>query len=226
MRKSLFAAPVALLAFSFGASAQTDRLPVGTNVTVRTNSSIDLKNPPSDERIYTGVVDQDVRDPQGNVAIPRGANAELVVRNLGDRDVALDIDSITVNGRRYIVSTYDQPVAGDADRKSGVGKNERTAKYMGGGALLGTIIGAIAGGGKGAAIGAAAGAGAGAATQTMTRGSSVRVPAESLLTFRLDRPLAVGTGEYSNDRGYYRNGYHYHGDPNDNRWQQRQYRYR
>jgi len=219
--------PVALLTLSLSASAQTDRLPVGTNITVRTNSSIDLRNPPSDERIYTGVVDQDVRDPRdGSVSIPRGSEAELVVRNLGERDVALDLESVTVNGRRYIVSTYDQPVAGDADRKSGVGKNERTAKYMGGGAVLGTIIGAIAGGGKGAAIGAAAGAGAGAATQTMTRGSSVKVPSESLLTFRLDRPLVVGTGEASRDRGYTRDGYHYHGDPNAPRWQQRQYQYR
>ncbi len=61
----------------------------------------------------------------------------------------------------------------------------------------------------------------------MTRGSSVRVPAESLLTFRLDRPLVVATGEDSRDRGYYRNGYHYHGDPNAApQWQQRRYQYR
>jgi hypothetical protein len=57
--------------------------------------------------------------------------------------------------------------------------------------LLGTIIGAIAGGGKGAAIGAGAGTAAGAGEQMLTRGSRVHVPPESMVTFRLERPLVV-----------------------------------
>ena len=56
---------------------------------------------------------------------------------------------------------------------------------------MGAIIGAIAGGGKGAAIGAGAGAGAGALTQVLTKGRSIKVPVESVLTFRLARPLRV-----------------------------------
>ena len=71
-----------------------------------------------------------------------------------------------------------------------MGANKRTAKFAGGGAALGAIIGAIAGGGKGAAIGAATGAGAGAGTQIFTRGS-VKVPAESVLTFQLQAPLQL-----------------------------------
>jgi hypothetical protein len=94
---------------------------------------------------------------------------------------------------------------GEGQRDS-VGKNTRTAEYVGGGALLGTIIGAIAGGGKGAAIGAAAGAGAGAGTQVLTRGKKVSVPAESLLTFRLERRLVMGVA----DNGVTRGGHHYH----------------
>jgi hypothetical protein len=43
----------------------------------------------------------------------------------------------------------------------------------------------------------------------------VQVPPESLLTFRLDRPLEVGRGDYSRDNGYDRNGYHYHNQLND-----------
>jgi len=68
------------------------------------------------------------------------------------------------------------------------------------------VIGAITGGGKGAAIGAGAGAAAGAGTQLLTRGRSVSVPAESLLTFRLGQDLAVGVA----DTGFMRNGSHYH----------------
>ena len=216
--KYLLVIPVVLAMLPFCSAAQNDRLPVGTNITVRTNDRIDLRHPPADGRIYTAVVDRDVLAPNRDVVIPRGSNAELIVRNVTGEEVALDLESVTVDGHRYIVSTSDEPVTGEADRRAGVGKNQRTAKYMGGGALLGTIIGAIAGGGKGAAIGAAAGAGAGAATQTMTRGGSVSVPAESLLTFRLDRPLVVGQGPYSRDNGYTRNGIHYHEVP--------QYRYR
>jgi hypothetical protein len=73
----------------------------------------------------------------------------------------------------------------------GMGANKRTAEFTGGGAALGAIIGAIAGGGKGAAIGAGAGAGGGAATQILTKGGSIKVPAESVLTFSLDKPLRV-----------------------------------
>jgi hypothetical protein len=51
------------------------------------------------------------------------------------------------------------------------------------------VIGAIAGGGTGALVGGLVGAGAGAGAQTLTRGKSVHVPAESMLTFRLEQPL-------------------------------------
>jgi hypothetical protein len=42
-----------------------------------------------------------------------------------------------------------------------------------------------------AAIGAAAGAGAGAGTQILTRGKTVKVPAETTLRFKLDQPLTL-----------------------------------
>jgi hypothetical protein len=197
----------AILACSFClmASAQADRVTAGTEITVRTNDSINAKSA-NDGRIYSAVVDRDVTDNSGRVAIPKGSSAELIVRNTSDRDLTLDLESVNVNGRRYVVSTSDEPVAAEGSGKEGVGKNKRTAKYVGGGALIGSVIGAIAGGGKGAAIGAATGAGAGAIGQTVTKGKSVKVPSESLLTFRLDRALTVG----SSDSGYDRGGRHYH----------------
>ena len=185
--------------------AQTDRVPSGTNITVRTNEAIDARSP-SDSRIFTGVVDQDVRDRSGRVVVPRGSNAELIMRDVSKDTIVLDLEAVNVNGQRYTVSTADETVTADDARKEGVGANKRTGKYVGGGAVLGTIIGAIAGGGKGAAIGAAAGAGAGAVGQTVTRGGRVRLPAESLVTFRLDRPLRVGAA----DNGFSRDGRHYH----------------
>ena len=203
-----------LVGFAMTLAAQPDTIAVGTNITVRTNEGIDIRNA-SDGRVFTGVIDQDVRDRVGDVVIPRGANAELIGRNISRDEVALDLESVSVGGRRYIVTAADESYTGS--QRDGVGKNQRTAKYVGGGALLGTIIGAIAGGGKGAAIGALAGGAAGAGGQVLTRGRDVRVPAESLLTFRLQQPLTIGKGEYSRDRGYDRDGHHYHDDYNADR---------
>ena len=215
MKSKILILPIAALALtSIGLAQNSDTVPVGTSINIRTNDTIDLRNA-SDGRIFTATVERDVLDHDGGIAIPRGAAAELIVRNIRRDEMALDLESVTVNDRRYIVSTTDQTY--EADRKAGVGKNGRTGKYVGGGAVLGTIIGAIAGGGKGAAIGALAGGAAGAGTQTLTRGKSVHVPSESVLTFRLDQPLVLGRGDNSRDRGYDRDGRHYHDPRNDNR---------
>jgi hypothetical protein len=194
-------------------------VPAGAEIAVRTNESIDA-NHPSDSRIYSAVVDRDVMDNSGRVVIPRGSDAELIMRNSADDEITLDLESVNVNGRRYSVDTASETVtSGTEDRREGVGKNERTAKYVGGGAVIGSIIGAIAGGGKGAAIGAATGAAAGAAGQTVTRGGSVSLPSESLVTFRLDRPLRMG----ATDNGFMRDGRHYHryDDDNNDRYNER-----
>jgi hypothetical protein len=92
-----------------------------------------------------------------------------------------------VDGKQYRLDTVDLAQKG----RDGVGANKRTAEFTGGGAAVGAIIGAIAGGGKGAAIGAGSGAGAGALTQIVTKGGSIKVPVESLLTFKLERALRV-----------------------------------
>lgn len=173
----------------------------GASIVVRTNEYIDVRN--SDGRVFSGVVYQDVLDDNRNVAIPRGSNVELIVRFASNRELVLDLESVDVNGRRYSVSA-GADVAGA--RRDGVGANQRTGEYVGGGALLGTIIGAIAGGGRGAAIGAGAGAGAGVGVEVLTRGRAINVPAESVLTFRLEQPLQLAVG----DHGFNRNGQHYH----------------
>jgi hypothetical protein len=50
-------------------------------------------------------------------------------------------------------------------------------------------MGAVFGGGKDVSIGALAGAGGGALTQLFTRGKEISVPAETAMTFRLERTL-------------------------------------
>jgi hypothetical protein len=62
---------------------------------------------------------------------------------------------------------------------------------IGGGSGLGALIGGLAGGGRGALIGAGAGAGAGAAGAAFTGKKQVSIPAETVLTFRLDEGVEL-----------------------------------
>jgi hypothetical protein len=172
----------------------------GTFIRVRTEQTIDTDR--RDGHVFPAVVESDVWDDYHRLAIPaipRGAPAELLVRTAPDGDLILDMDSVIVDRQRYAVATSRDRV----DAPARVDRNQAPA-YVGGGALLGTIIGAIAGGGKGAAVGAVAGAAVGASL--ITHGKFVRVPAGSVLTFRLERGLAVGV----RDDGYERDGVHYH----------------
>jgi len=159
-------------------------LPAGSEIVVLTNESIDSKTA-TEGQVFPADVAENVT---------KGSEAELVIRRIaspgavtGTSELALDLQSIKVGGRRYTVSTTDVEQKG----REGLGANKRTAEMVGGGAVLGTLIGAIAGGGKGAAIGAAGGAAAGAGAEVLTRGKAVRVPAESKLRFKLDQPLRL-----------------------------------
>lgn len=143
------------------------RLEPGTVIPVRTNEAIDVER--RDNRVYTGIVDQDVMGTNGRLAIRRGSNVELIVRVARDNDLILDMESIVVRGQRYAVRTEPTRVESRRDDS-----------------LIGGIIGAINGG--------------------EVRGRAVRIPRDSVVTFRLERPLDVGV----RDRGSMREGRHYH----------------
>jgi hypothetical protein len=172
--------------------SKTRILPAGTELPVRSEETIDSSRA-SDGQVYAAEVAADVRDTEGALLIPRGSNAQIVIKSAskggkfrGQSDLVLDLKSVSVEGQQYLLNTADLEEKGHA----GIGKNKRTGEFAGGGAAIGAIIGAIAGGGKGAAIGAGAGAGAGAITEVATKGQ-IKVPAETVLTFKLDSPLRV-----------------------------------
>jgi hypothetical protein len=194
----LFAVACLTLCLSVGAGAQGyGTIDAGTTIPVRTNETIDAND--ASNHVFTGTVAEDVKGRNGSIIVPKGSDVEMVVNQTTNDQVSLDLSSIEINGQRYSVDTNEQVVG--TERKEGIGVNKRTGKYVGGGAAIGAIIGAIAGGGKGAAIGAGVGAAGGAATQVLTRGDSVHVPSESLLTFRLQQPLRTGVSNtgYIND---------------------------
>ena len=127
----------------------------------------------------------------GQVAVPRGAQVYGIVREArpsgrlkGRAVLMLALESVQANGRRVPIRTASQTRVSARHRK-------RNLLLTGGGAGLGASIGAIAGGGVGAAIGAGAGAAAGLTTAVITGRKQVRIPAETVLTFRLERPLTI-----------------------------------
>lgn len=171
---------------------ETHIIPADAEIQVRVNENIDSRTA-TEGRTYSAEVHQDVLADNGNVAIPGGAQADLVIREIKEGgtvsspQLVLDLQSVRIDGRRYLVSTQDLEQGNEA----GIGKNRRTAEMLGGGAALGGLLGAIAGGGKGAVIGAVAGAAAGGAVQVFTKGDRVRVPAETVLKFDLDQPVRL-----------------------------------
>jgi hypothetical protein len=98
--------------------------------------------------------------------------------------MVLELTDIVINGKTYPIRTSDYT-------EVGASRTNRTAATVGGTAALGAIIGAIAGGGKGAAIGAASGAAVGTGVQVLTKGPVLKIPAETLLEFKLQSPLTV-----------------------------------
>jgi len=176
---------VALVLAALPAFAQSRPvLAEGTEIRIRTDQNIPAK--PSVGAAYSATVSEDVLDRASAVVIPRGSPAQLVaVEGEGDKDVALDLRSVTMNGRKYLLAVDTRKSGG-----AGLGANTRTAKYVGGGAAIGAVLGALAGGGKGAAIGALIGGAGGAGAQTLT-GRKKEIPAETELKFKLAQDLQL-----------------------------------
>ncbi len=163
--------------------------PAGAVLRVRLNSALDTnRNRPGDR--FTAVLESPVMD-GSRLAIPRGALAKGHVvaardsgRLKGRAVLQLALDSVEWNNRVYPVETSLYARASQNHKK-------RNWALIGGGSGLGAIIGALAGGGKGAAIGAGAGAAAGTTGAALTGKREVRLPAESIVSFRLRRPVTI-----------------------------------
>ena len=105
-------------------------IPAGTVIRVRTDETIDANNS-APGRMFTGVVAENATDRHGNVVIPKGSPAELAVRRVSKHQVSLDLATVTARGRTYAVASSPESIYGT--KKPGIGKNKRTAKFIGGG---------------------------------------------------------------------------------------------
>ena len=183
------APPMPTLAPSAPAAPVSVTVPEGTTLSIRlideVNTERNKAGDPFKATLDSPVVVGD------KVAIPADADIEgrvVQAQNqghyAGTSQLALELVRITYNGHSYDIRT-------EQFSKQGSSRGKRTAATVGGGAALGAIIGGIAGGGKGAAIGAAAGAGAGTGAEAITKPTPIKLPAETLLSFRLDSPVTV-----------------------------------
>jgi hypothetical protein len=116
---------------------------------------------------------------EGKVVAAEGSG-----RVSGKASMTITLTSIQDNGKAVALSTKD--LAAEAESSTG-----RDVKVIGGTTGVGAIIGAIAGGKKGAATGAIIGGAAGTGTVLATKGKEVEYPAESKLTFIIDRDLRL-----------------------------------
>jgi hypothetical protein len=183
--KSLLVAMLVLATTAVYAQT-THTLTKGTVIKVRTDTEIPAK--PAANATYTATVSQDITDSSGTVLIPQGTRAQLIATPTEDKkDTALDLNSVTLNGRRYLLTA---DTSSQSSTPGGLGANKRTGKYVGGGAVIGGILGALLGGGKGAAIGAILGGAGGAGAQVYTKNHEA-MPAETELTYTLAENLRM-----------------------------------
>lgn len=172
-------------------------LAAGTAIRVRLDQDLSSKDSQPGDSFRATVADDVTVN--GETVIHKGASAEGTVvdakalgRFKGGALLSVKLDSVHT---RY--GTY--PVETGTIERAEAGKGKRTGVLIGGGAGLGALIGGLAGGGKGAAIGALAGGGAGTAGTALTGNKQIVLPAETLLTFKLQNSIHIREGQDARD---------------------------
>ncbi|HEX4998595.1 MAG TPA: hypothetical protein VFY29_10220 [Terriglobia bacterium] len=175
----------------------------GTAIAVRLSD--DVRATVSDGKVFSGVMDRQSRDAEGHVTIPRDAFVELLIRRTSNHEYTLDLESVIVQGRRMAVQTEsnapDSGAQGIANEKPGADQPAGSDS-----ALVGAIVGAFTWGGGGAEIRQASTGIVRRDLRLSTRGEAVKLPAGTVVVFRLKKSLHAGVP----DVGFSRNGQHFH----------------
>jgi BON domain len=164
-------------------------IPAGEHVTIRMIDSIDSDRNEAGQEFRASLVSPLVS--RGRVVVPADATVYVVLATQADAGrlkgrsaLEIQLSRLEYHGRSY-------PLASSLYEEQGKSRGKQTAKRTGIGAVAGAVIGAIAGGGKGAAIGSAVGGGGAAGYQLFTHGQKVKIPSETVITFRLTAPVTI-----------------------------------
>lgn len=141
--------------------------PAGTGITVRTTAAIDTDRHRAGDS-FTATLEHPLMY-ENRVVVARGAEVKGKITTskesgpvAGRSELALELTEITANGRIHPLKTGEYSEIGSSQGK-------RTA----------------------AAVGAAVGAAAGTGVQLITKGQTLKIPAETLLEFKLEAPLKL-----------------------------------
>jgi hypothetical protein len=158
-------------------------LPDGTEIRIRLEEPVSSRTSRVEERVDATVVQSVTRD--GRTAIPAGtavrgsvSRVERAQRPSKGGRVEMSFDSLVMDG---------QQVGMDA-RVVNVNESGIDKKKAGLGAVIGGVLGAVLDGGKGAVIGAIVGGGGAVVASS---GDDVELPAGTVLTVELERPLTL-----------------------------------
>lgn len=159
----------------------------GTNIQVRLDQTLSSETARREDRVDASVATPVRAD--GRVILPAGTRVRGVVDSVqaaerptksGRLDLAFDTisleDGTEIPLRSRVISLSE-----------GLGGRE-TAKKAGIGALLGGVLGSIVGGKKGALVGVLIG---GTGGVIASAGEEVTLPAGTVLTLRLERPIVI-----------------------------------
>ena len=160
----------------------TVTIPAGTRLVLRTSDAIDSRRQQAGHRFRAQLESAIVID--GITAVPRGAfvhgritQASQGGRAVGSSSMSIEFTDLMINDQLFEIATEGmQAKTGNEARKTA----GRTAR--------GAVVGALIGGNRsGARTGAAVGLGA----SILTSGSSINVPAGTILETRLRVPVTV-----------------------------------
>jgi hypothetical protein len=160
-------------------------VPDGTQIQLRLEEPLSSRTSRPEDRVVATVAEPVYGDDRSRPAIPAGTEVRGVVEDVqpaqrpskgGRLDMAFDslvLDDQPVGIEARVVQVKEGGIDG---RKAGLG------------ALIGGVLGAVIDGKKGALVGAILGGGGAVVASS---GEEVELPAGTLLTLRLERPLRV-----------------------------------
>ena len=172
------------IAAAFGREEQELRLPEGTSIEVRLAHALSSRSARREDRVDASVAEP-VRA-AGVIALPAGSQVQGVVRDVEPAQrpskagrIEIEFDTVYLEGARIDMR----------GRVAEIRESGERAEKAGIGAVVGGVLGGLLGGKGGAIAGILVGGGGAVAA---TKGDDVELPAGTVLTVRLERPLVIG----------------------------------